>query len=220
MGDAAAIDTDVLLKTAAYRLAGELIAVLNAKGPAAALGLTHLIAAKQLARKRGVIDRDGAGAELNKLLAMLGRLEPDDEEIALAADLSAAAQEKGLPLDVGEAQLTALVVKRRLCLLVTGDKRALRALAELVENNPMRPLLVGRLACFEQVVESVASLIGELELRTRICAEPEVDGAMRLACSCGQGEWNPEQLHEACASFAGEVRHHAGDLLIKGSALA
>lgn len=220
MADGAAVDTDVLLKAAAYRLAAELIAVLEPKGRPAALGLTHLIAAKQLARMRGLRDRDGAGGELNTLLAMLGWLEPEDDEIALAADLVAAAQERGLPLDAGEAQLTAIVVRRSLPLLLTGDKRALTALAELVEGEPIRPSLVGRLACLEQVLRSVAELIGGVELRARICAEPDVDGAMRLACSCGRTEWDPSQLHVACASFAAAVKAQVGDLLVDGSLLA
>jgi predicted nucleic acid-binding protein len=220
MASGASIDTDVLLKAAAYKVATELVAVLEPWGPPAILGLTHLIAGNQLARKRNVVDRDGAAAELNRLLAMLGSLEPDDDEIALAADLTATAQERALPLDAGEAQLAAIVVRRELPLLVTGDKRALHALAELVKNDPIRPSLVGRLACFEQIVQSVARLIGEEELRERVCAEPAVDGAMRLACSCERPDWDPVQLHEACASFSGAVRSQVGDLLIEGSALA
>lgn len=220
MPDGAAIDTDVVLKTAAYRLGAELVAVLAPKGLPAVLGLTHVIAGRQIARKRGVRDREGAGEELNRLLANLGRLEPDEAEIGLAADLVAAAQETGLPLDAGEAQLAAIVVLRELPLLVTGDKRALGALAELVGDRPFRSALVGRLACFEQVVGSVAARIGETEVRSRVCTEPDVDGAMRLACSCGRDEWDPAQLHEACASFTGAVRESVGDLLIEDSALA
>ena len=220
MSDGAAVDTDVLLKVAAYRLRAELVAVLKPNGTPAALGLTHLIAGKQLARKQGVRDGPGAMAELQNLLALLGRLEPDDEEIALAADLAAKAQGQGLPLDAGEAQLTAITIMRELPLLVTGDKRALGALASLLVSEPNRVALVGRLACFEQILMSVASLIGEQGLRSRVCVEPDVDGAMRLACSCGHEEWDPVQLRDACHSFVGAVRLKAGDLLVAGSALA
>jgi hypothetical protein len=151
---------------------------------------------------------------------MLGRLEPEEDEVALAADLAATAQERGLPLDAGEAQLAAILARRGLPLLVSGDKRALAALATLVEDGPMRPAFVGRLACFEQLLGSIAGLMGEVQLRSQICSEPEVDGAMRLACSCGREQWNPTQFHEACASFSGAVRAQVGDLLVEGSALA
>lgn len=220
MADGAAIDTDVLLKTAAYRLASELVAVLEPMGAPGALGLAHLIAVKQLARKRGLRDREGAAAELELLLSMLGRLEPDDDEIAMAAELTAQAQQRGLPLDAGEAQLTAIVVARALPLLVTGDKRAIGALARLVGDRPLHASLVGRLACFEQVLAAIAGITGEHELRSRICAEPDIDGAMRLACSCGAEGWDPAQLHEACDSFVAAVRAEVGGLLIEGSALA
>jgi hypothetical protein len=219
MTDGAVVDTDVLLKAAAYRLATELVAVLEPKGEPAALGLTHLIAGRQLARKRGVRDTAGAAAELEALLGMLGRLEPEGDEIALAADLATVAQERGLPLDAGEAQLVAITIVRGLPLLVTGDKRALSAVAALIDD-PLRAALVGRLACFEQAVASVAALIGEHALRAKICSEADVDGAMRLACSCGREEWDPAQLHEACDSFVGAVRAGAGGLLVEGSVLA
>jgi hypothetical protein len=220
MPEGAAIDTDVLLKVAAYRLAAELVAVLEPKGEPMALGLTHLIAGRQLARKRGVRDSAGAASELKALLGMLGRLEPDEAEIALAADLATVAQEQGLPLDSGEAQLTAITLVRGLPLLVTGDKRGLGALHRLMDGDARRADLVGRLACFEQVLLSIAQIIGEHELRSRICAEPEVDGAMRLACSCGRDGWDAAQMHEACGSYVGAIRQVVGDLLVAGSVLA
>jgi len=220
MGDGAAVDTDVLLKVAVYRLAGELVAVLAPFGEPMVLGLTHLIAAKQLARKRSVRDVEGAQAELAALLGMLGRLEPNDDEIGAAAEFAAVAQERGLPLDAGEAQLAAIVIRRGLPLLVTGDKRAIGALAELMDGAAGREALVGRLACFEQALASVAGLIGAQELRGRICAEPDVDGSMRLACACGREDWDPAQIDEACGSFVGDVRKRAGDLLTAGSTLA
>lgn len=220
MSDGAVVDTDVLLKVAAYRLGTEFVAVLMPSGTPAALGLTHLIAGRQLARKRGLRNTAEAATELDTLLGMLGRLEPVEEEVELAADLASVAQARGLPLDTGEAQLTAIIVSRGLPLLVTGDKRALGALAGVVADAPIRDVLVGRLACFEQVIGSVAGLIGEGELRTKICAEPDVDGSMRLACSCGRNQWDKAQFGEACNSFIGAVRAQAGDLLVAGSTLA
>ena len=220
MPEGAAIDTDVLLKVAAYRLAAEFVAVVEPWGEPTALGLTHLIVGRQLARRSGVRDAAGAAAELQALLGMLGRLEPDESEIALAADLTTVAQEQGLPLDSGEAQLAAIALVRVLPLLVTGDKRALGALSRLMDGDARRAELVGRVACFEQGLSSISTLTGEHELRSRICAEPGIDGAMRLACSCGRDGWNPAQLHEACDSFVGAVRAEVGDLLVAGSALA
>jgi len=220
MTEGAAIDTDVLLKVAAYRLSSQLVTVLEPRGKPGALGLSHLIAGKQLARKREVRDTMGAAAELKRLLETLGRLEPTEEEIALAAELATVAQEQGLPLDSGEAQLAAITMLRGLPLLVTGDKRALGALSRLMDGDARRNRLVDRLACFEQLIWSIAALTGEHKLRSSICAEPGVDGAMRLACSCGSDGWKAAQLHEACDSYVSAIRDVVGDLLISGSTLA
>jgi hypothetical protein len=220
MADGAAVDTDVLLKAAAYRLATELVAILEPRGRPATLGLTHLIAHKQLARHGHVTDVHGAEAELRCLLAMLGRLEPTDDEVTLAAELAATAQQRSLSLDVGEAQLIAIVISRRLPLMVTGDKRALVALGGLLTRTHERAALIGRLACFEQVVSSIAAVIGEHELRSRVCAEPALDIVMRLACSCGREGWNSVEFHEACISYVRAVRTDVGDLLMPGLTLA
>jgi hypothetical protein len=155
------------------------------------------------------------------MLALLGTLEPSEVEIELAAELTTQAQELGLPLDAGEAQLVAITIIRGLPLLVTGDKRAVKALSELLrEQDARRDALRGRLACFEQVIAAVAAHLAPDELRERICAEQEADTSMRLACSCGREDWDSDQLLAACESFVEDVRREAGDLLLPGSALA
>lgn len=219
MAEGAAVDTDVLLKASAYRTGPELVNALEAFGEPSALGLTHLIARGQLCRMRGLRDVDGADQALSALLRQLGRLEPEEEEVLTAAEFAALAQERGLPLDRGEAQLAAIVISRGLPLLLTGDKRAIAAIADLFEMAEVRTSLVGRLGCFEQALGAVCSRIGEESLRERVCAEPDIDGAMRLACSCGSDLWRPEQLHEAFESYVSAIRAQVGNLLADGSAL-
>ena len=220
MTEPVVVDTDVLLKAAAYRVAEEFVQVIARTGPPAVLGLTHLIAERQLSRKRSLRGKESAAAELGDLLGMCETLEPDEREIQIAADLAELAQSMSLPLDTGEAQLAAILANRALPLMVTGDKRALGALSQLLADAAARAPFVGRLACFEQVMRAIAALVGENEVRNRVCAEPDMDGAMRLACSCGTHVWDPAQLHEACVSFIGQVRRESGDLLIKDLPLA
>jgi hypothetical protein len=214
MNEHVAVDTDVILKVAGYSVAEEAAAVLGRTAPPAALGLTHLIAHKQLSKRRGVVDREAALAALRTLLGLLGSLEPSADEVALAADLAARAQAEDLPLDTGEAQLTAITLKRALPLLVSGDKRALAALAALFPAGEERAALQGRMMCFEQLIAALAREVGEEELRARICREPGMDTAMRLACSCGNESWTAAQLHEACESYIEGIRRVAGDLLV------
>ncbi|MFA7587865.1 MAG: hypothetical protein WCY11_17005 [Novosphingobium sp.] len=221
MAEPVAVDTDVLLKVAAYRMANEFVDSIAGKGPPSILGLTHIIAGKQLMRRRKQLrDVGRAVSELDTLLGICERLEPEDEEIRIAAEFAGMAQDRGLPLDPGEAQLAAIVASRALPLMVTGDKRAISALCQLVEDTPIREVFVGKLACFEQIISAVAGLIGEVAVRERICSEPEMDGAMRLACSCDRAVWDPVQLSEACSSFVGAVRTEVGDLLAGDSAFA
>lgn len=221
MAKSVALDTDVLLKIAAYRMADELVDAIAGKGPPSILGLTQIIAAKQLMRRRKKLrDMERAIGELDTLLGICDVLEPDDDEIRIAAEFADVAQDSGLPLDPGEAQLAAIVKNRALPLMVTGDKRAIHALSKLTEGAPVREAFVGKLACFEQVISAIAALIGEITVRERVCSEPEMDGAMRLACSCDRAAWDPLQLNEACSSFIGAVRAEVGDLLAGESAFA
>lgn len=213
------VDTDILLKVSAYKLAAELIALLGVYGTPGVLGLTHIIAPGQLQRMPNLLDLSGARAALANLLDALGSYEPDPAEVLMAAEFEATAQELGLPLDTGEAQLVAIAVQRQLPLLLTGDKRAIGAMAHLLSVD-YRAQLTGRLACFEQAISAIAQRVGEQTVRERICGEPGVDTAMRLACSCDSPHWNPGQLHEACYSFIGDVRASAADLLVASLALA
>ncbi|WP_341992296.1 hypothetical protein [Azorhizobium sp. AG788] len=219
MADEVAVDTDVLLKASAYRVAIELVSALSSYGRVAALGLTHIIALSQMSRLRHLANRGEAVAQLTLLLGMLERLEPDDSEISLAADLATTAQQRGLPLDTGEAQIVSIVVNRGLPLMVTGDKRAIRALASLLAGSSLKGALIERIASFEQLLLTIGGIVGEETLRERICAEPQVDNAMRLACSCGRDDWDPAQLHEACGSYVEATRRDADSLLRLGSAL-
>lgn len=221
MTEPVAVDTDVVLKIAAYRMASEFVDAIAGKGPPSILGLTHIIAGKQLMRRRKRLhDVERAVAELDALLGICGRLEPADDEIRIAAEFAAMAQDRGLPLDPGEAQLAAIAANRALPLMVTGDKRAISALSQLMEGTPIREAFVGRLACFEQIMSAIAGIIGEVAVRELVCSEPEIDGAMSLACSCDRAVWDPAQLREACSSFIGAVRAEVGDLLARESALA
>jgi len=111
MAEGALIDTDVLMKASAYRVANALVETLAPAGVPAALGLTHLIAPKQLRRAaKRLSDLDGALDEMERLLNLLDKIEPNDDEISFAAELDEAAVSAGFPLDSGESQLVALSI--------------------------------------------------------------------------------------------------------------
>lgn len=217
MSEGPCLDTDIVLKCAAWNLEGELLGILSANGKPATLGLVHLIAAKQMSRLR-LNDREAGGRNLDILLSQLECLEPDQQEAELAAEIVEVAQVRNLPIDPGEAQLFAIASNRCIPLLLTGDKRAIRAMSEINEDQGLA--LKDRLVCLEQAIRAIAAATQPLTVRDKICAEPEVDGAMRLVCSCGHQDWDPGQLDEGLESFIAEIRRGAGPLLHGGSLLA
>ncbi|MEL7686721.1 hypothetical protein AAG592_04370 [Citromicrobium bathyomarinum] len=216
MDKGSCIDTDVVLKCAAWGMSKALPDILGRHGAPGALGLVHLIAESQLLRM-DLAQPDSAKDELRRLLANLKKLEPEEVEITLAAELTALAQERDLPLDTGEAQLAAILITRGLSLLITGDKRAIAALGEL---HPITQEIGSRVACLEQVIEALCSNIGADEARSAICREPGADRTMRLVFSCGREDWSPENLEEALRSYIGDLRRNAAGLLFEGSLLA
>ena len=96
------LDTDVLLKVAAFRLGNELLGILRGRGGIGVLKVAHLIAASQLRKNPRIRARDDAQRELQSMLENLTALEPDNAEIEIAAELAEAALLQGLPLDAGD----------------------------------------------------------------------------------------------------------------------
>jgi hypothetical protein len=57
-----------------------------------------------------------------------------------------------LDIDTGEAILFSASVHYAACLIATGDKRSLRALAALPNAEVIIDRMAGRVICFEQIV--------------------------------------------------------------------
>lgn len=211
----AALDNDIILKGASYGFLADLLAALP-DGPFShgVLGAARFMLPKKLAKKT-VNRMDKAKAELVAALAELEVLEPDEIEQRLAADLQFNAQQANLPLDAGEAQLIAIVITRKLAHLLTGDKRAIGALALMPfpEIVP-REALANRLVCFEQAIWVLCDQIGATALRVAICAEREVDTQMRICFSCASPEVQEASWRQGLRSAIDEIRALGPDLLV------
>src|ERR1700744_1684382 len=110
------LDTDIVIKCAAYLLLNDVI--LWAQGPgdkAAILGATRYTASSRLTKQHLRDGADAALANLEQALQLLDTLEPSDEETKLAANLERIAQTLSLPLDTGENQLAAIAILRDFC---------------------------------------------------------------------------------------------------------
>lgn len=208
-----ALDNDVVLKGACFRLTAELW---PPEGPQpGVLGAAPFVlrsAIERLALRR---DKAEHAAELAAFFERTSNLEPSPEEIKLAAGLETAAAEANLELDVGEAQLAAMSVCRDIDSVHTGDKRAIAALESLQAGEPRLKWLMGRVRCLEQLIaELIAGGEAHRKARAGVCDEPVLDTALRTCFSCTSGQdpgW--EAVSQALGSYVSDLRADAPTML-------
>lgn len=217
MSEGAIVDTDVLMKVSAYRMADDLIGVLAPLGQPSTLGLIHLIAHKQIVKLEGrLADVEGAVAELRQLLGNLSSVEPSGPEVELAAELEEVALADGLPLDRGEAQLVAVLIKRGLPLLLTGDKRAIGCFDAALKSVGLSEACAERVACLEQFLMAIVARDGVRAVRARVCAEPEMDTALRLCFGCGRVVFEEMSVNDGLNSYTSHTRACGRGVLFSG----
>jgi hypothetical protein len=182
-----AVDNDVLLKAATYGTADLLwrgVGVESRGALGAAKYVLSDVIAKRPPRKGVALVR----AELDRILAAGAVLEPAEDELALAAAIESAAQAAALPLDAGESQLCAIVVRRGFDMLETGDKRAIRGFERLLSILGVLAPIKGRLRCLEQIVLHAVSEDEALSaIAEAVCAEPAADKTLSICFGCASG---------------------------------
>jgi len=208
MVESVLLDNDIVIKSCSYKLSKELLCALSQGCVAPAiLGVARYTIRSQIMRQRNLVDQEGAKSAVDELLGSLRILEPEDREIEFAAELEQHAIELSLELDTGESQLFAILVSRGAKLLITGDKRAIRALELLAP-----PGFNERMACLEQLMATFLLFTDHLVLRHRICSEPAVDKAITACFSCS----SPVEVASILAglqSYIADLRRQAGRLL-------
>jgi len=209
----ALVDNDVLLKAACYRLLPGLVEpYLDAALPAiGVLAAARFVLPKRIRRTVLRAGPEEAIRNLETFLSMVGSLEPTDSEQALAAELELAAQKKAIPLDSGESQLCAILITRNIGRLLTGDKRAIAAMEQLMDSVAALRMITGRVKCLEQIVkEGLKTLPG---LRASICSERDVDKSLSVCFSCTREDANVEPIIEGLTSYIEDVRKAASRVL-------
>lgn len=198
-------DNDAALKLSAYKcwaLLAETILY-----PPALLTVATFSLASQARKARRIADVDSFREELAKFLAACEVLEPSDDEIAMATELEEKAIAVGEEFDTGESQLVAVLINRLLPRLITGDKRALRALATIEV-----PGIEGKLWCIEQVLRMIVAGRDWETLRGHVCAEAKADTAVAIAFGC-YSEPDQENILSGLDSYIREARAAAGKAL-------
>lgn len=211
------IDNDVVLKTACYQLGEETISATTVDGvPPAMLGVGRFVIRGRLTRSTDIADRARAGTAFAAMLETIALVEPDDAELAAAADLEAEANRRDLELDGGESQLLAILANRGCSLLVTGDKRAVAAMAVVATAQA-----AARVACLEQLIAHIVGVAGSAALRPRVCAEPHVDRAITSCFGCSMASAPADaDILDGLASYVGHLDRAAPGMLAPGHGLA
>jgi hypothetical protein len=211
----AAVDNDIVLKGACYRLLPDVCGAGAevARGDIGVLSSCRYVVKGRIERDYSLNDVPGVLAALAPFLESVTALDPTEDEQRMAADLEVGAQELGVPLDAGESQLCALVVERSIPALLTGDKRAIRAMDQLLETYGWLAQVCGRVKCLEQLVMGLIAPTGVDALRTRICCEPGVDKALDICFSCSGAHPGESSIRECLLSYIHELRTKASRVL-------
>jgi hypothetical protein len=211
----ALVDNDIVIKGACYRLLPDLCA---AHDPALSIDIGVLGSCSHVARHRigsdtSLNDNQGALDALSTFVAMVEIIDPTERERELAADLETGARELGIPLDVGESQLCAVMVERAVPALLTGDKRAIRAMERLLDVHGWLSHLSARVYSLEQLVLALTSIEGVDTSRTKICSERTVDTALDTCFRCHESAAAASDVHDALTSYIDDLRAAAPRVL-------
>ena len=210
MAEPVLLDNDAALKVACYTLVDEMVAATTIGGtPPAILGVGRFVVRGRLRQAAGIADADRANEAFERLLAQSSLVEPDNDELAIAAELEAEAGRQDLELDGGESQLLAILTNRGCRLLITGDKRAIAAMAVVGPAAARK-----KVACFEQLMTQIVQRMDWPTVRSKVCAEPEVDRSLRLSFSCSGADPGQEGGLAGLASYVGGVEKKAPGMLI------
>ena len=216
MAEGIYIDVDVVLKMCTFRFPDELVSATTLNGlPPAILGVASFTLRSRVKRSRSICDRSSVQTCLEKILPVLRLVEPLNEEVELAAELEEMALACDLEFDAGESQLLAILIKRNSPLLLTGDKRAIRAVAQIVPCQVKK-----RVACLEQLILGVISEIGHDHFRKNVCSEREADRAIAVCFACSSDGVTAEDVKEGLLSYVSDVRAYADDVLISSDDLS
>lgn len=206
----AAVDNDVLIKVACYRLLTEY----EAARRLSVLGAARFVVPAHIARHQLAGDRNDARTAALELIGRSIVLEPSETELDFAALIELEAQRLGLELDAGESQLAAMVIRQGIEVLETGDKRAIRSFERLVEDIPELDGLRGKVRCLEQVMVACATASNPDKVGQAVCCEPLVDKALSICFGCFSPSPSAGKLDkDAITSYIESLRAGAPSIL-------
>ena len=215
MAEPILVDVDIALKVCSYRLAAAFIECTTLGQAPAILAISRYTLRSRLRVARNLENPEGIGEEIEDLMANVTLVQPTEEEIRLAADFEEEAIRHSLDFDTGESQLLAVLLRRGAPLLLTGDKRAIRAIHGLGISGTD-----GRIACLEQLMASILAKWDYTKLRQRVCGEPNADKAMTICFACSSPQVTEAGIRDGLASYVRDLRRSTATLLLLSSDLS
>lgn len=200
------LDADAVSKLAHWDLLGE-VAVLTGVSTDQTATLSSLIhrAARSCAKADGRLFKATSAAERAlKYLQQLAPLPPPDEDfIAHVQHVPA--------IDPGEALLLASLRAHANTILITGDKRAVTALATAVPEQMLNSLS-DRIVTIEQIVLALLKSKGIDWLRAHICPYRTLDKAIGVIMG-SDCKASAEAAEAGLRSYIADLRSLSGTLL-------
>jgi hypothetical protein len=213
------VDNDVLFKISAYDAAVELLVVLSQQDhDIGALSVARYVVEDLIKRRGRIANKQRALDAFASLSSAISWLEPEPNEISLAATYEEEAQKQNLSLDTGESLLLAILVLRMASLLLTGDKRAIYAIEQLAEL--IGPRISNRVGCFEQLMLSIVAHVDPANFRAQVCVEVAVDKSMSICFACHSGECALKTVLEGLVSYVNNLRQTARKVLVESNDLS
>lgn len=146
-----------------------------------------------------------ASEDLEAFLNAASELVPSAAELTLAAKFQEVPLPKGLTLDEGESILFSAAVLRSLDSILTGDKRAICCCAHVTKSADEIGALKGRVVSLEQFLGTLIELLGQEEVRKRVCSNSTADKTASICFSCGAASLVEGSATQALKSYQSDL---------------
>lgn len=195
------IDNDALIKLAHWRLLDAFLASLGATWAEVGVLSSIRFRARRCDAKL-FLDPEIAKELAENLNSAAEVPEPDRDVFNRLQDV--------VGLDAGEVELVAACVATPGAYLVSGDKRAMEALAQ-PELADVALLLAGRIICLEQALVMLVESYPASSVISAIAPRREIDTAIR--CVVGAAGCSEDNFREGLGSYIADLRKKTGPLL-------
>ena len=209
----ALLDNDIVIKACRYSLASETLSSLRNLGYEPTILMAARFVVEDRLRRHSPAASSAMGV-FEPFLAECRSVEPTDSEVEIAAAFEAAAQTLNLELDVGESLLLAILIERQASLILTGDKRAIRAIEAIASDRIQRAI-----ACLEQVFVTLNFDWGTPLIQTRVCGDQAADSALTNSYGCRSGGSSAEAVADGLRSYIEHLRQSCARTLIESVGL-